>query len=409
MYPRLVLILALFVLPLGGVLAVPADGPVVSAPAVTSAPNLDGRVESREWARAGALSDFIDLGGDKLPRLRTQVYVCYDAANLYLGLICYDPSGQFRAEVGQRDGPIGSDDSVEMYIDTVGQRRAGETARLAVNAAGTQSDSLGDDVSQDFKWVAVTTRNADNWSAEIALPFSRGIGPKPGDSWLINVGRHVARTGELSSWSAVARSFGEMDRLGTLLFSGPPYRVVTADLGNLWLGQNTAHFEVTALGTPPAGAAQNLNTRVDGRRVVDGFFNAVRLRLGDKPLAVDAPYRVSSERSKVVFSLTDEKDVPAWRSTSYPLEAPPVLAGLAGLESALSAALLTWSALPEGDGKAARWDQLQELLSAWHQLSAQLAERDKLSPAQYAGLLAQAQFLESAVRTLQVQMSGTSD
>jgi hypothetical protein len=131
----------------------------------------------------------------------------------------------------------------------------------------------------------------------------------------------------------------------------------------------------------------------------------VRLHVAGNPLAVDAPYRVSSERSKVVFSLSDEKDQPAWRTTSYPIETPAVIAGLAGLESALSAALLSWSALPEGDRKAGLWDQLAELLGAWQQLSAHLADRDHLTPPQYAGLLTQAGFLQNAALALQTQIS----
>jgi hypothetical protein len=409
-YVKLALILALLAWLVPACVAEPnADAPVVSVPQTPVPPTLDGRVEAREWAHAAVLSDFVAVGDTRLPALRTQVYVMYDATNLYLGAICYDPTGQFRTEVTQRDGPVLTDDSLEVFIDTVGERKYGETAHLAVNAAGIQYDALGDDATQDFKWTSVTARGADFWSVEIALPFARGIGPKVGDSWLINVGRHVARTGEVSSWCPVSRGVGEMDKLGTLLFSGPPYRVVLADLGNLWLGDNTAHFEVQYLGgSPGPGAAsfEKLNTRVDGRSTADRFFNSVRLHVTDRTLAAESPYRVSSEHSTVVFSLSDSQGETAWRSAPYPITAPLVTGGLSGLESALSGALLAWSALPEGPHKAELWDNLSELLTAWQSLSAQAARRDSLPPAEYAGLLTQANQLQTAAESLKAEAAG---
>ena len=408
MYARIGMIAVVLALLLPAVQAAVSDAPIVSVPQTAPTPSLDGKVEVREWAKAAALSDFVAVGGARMPALRTQVFISYDATNLYLAAICYDPSGQFKADVTQRDGPLFTDDCFELHIDTVGQRKSSETAHLAVNAGGAQYDALGDDASQDFKWTAVAARNADNWSVEIALPFARGIGPKVGDSWLISVGRRVARTGEQSSWAPVGKSFAEMDRLGSLLFSGPPYRVVATDLGNLWLGQNTAHFEVQYLGASPGpgpSASQKLNVRVESGRPADRFFNAVKLRVEDKPLAMEAPYRVSSERSTVVFSLTNGKGQAAWRSAPYPIEAPPVVGALQGLETTLSATLVAWSALPEGARKAALWDSLSELLTAWQLLAQRIAQRETMPPEEYAGLLTQANVLENAAAGLKAQMT----
>ncbi|NLO73963.1 MAG: hypothetical protein GX100_07640 [candidate division WS1 bacterium] len=408
MHIRLAWTLALLALLAPALSAAVSDGPVVSVPALTQPPTMDGRVEAREWARAAVLSDFVTLGGARLPMLRTQVFLAYDAINLYLGAICYDPSGPIQAEVLQRDGPVFTDDYLDLYIDTVGQRKSSETARLTINAAGTQYDALGNDVSQDFKWAALTARGSGTWSLEMALPFARGIGPKVGDSWLINVARHVARTGEISSWSPVNRNLGEMDRLGTLLFSGPPFRVAVADLGSLWFGDGTAHFEVQRLaGSPGSDTSppEKLNARVEGRRSADRFFNAVKLHIGEKPLAVEAPYHVASEGSTVIFSLTDPRGQVAWRAAPYPLAAAPVAPALHKLEGTLCAALLAWSALPEGPRKTEAWENLSELMTAWQDLSQKTARRDTLSYEQYAGLLTQTNLLQHTAESFQAQLA----
>ena len=299
MHIRLAWTLALLALLAPALSAAVSDGPVVSVPALTQPPTMDGRVEAREWARAAVLSDFVTLGGARLPMLRTQVFLAYDAINLYLGAICYDPSGPIQAEVLQRDGPVFTDDYLDLYIDTVGQRKSSETARMTITAAGTQYDAHGNDVR------------------------------------------------------------------------------------------------------PP----EKLNARVEGRRSADRLFNAVKLDIGVKPLAVEAPYLVASEGSTVIFSLTDPRGQVAWRSAPYPLAAAPVAPALHKLEGTLCAALLAWSALPEGPRKTEAWENLSELMTAWQDLSQKTARRDTLSYEQYAGLLTQTNLLQHTAESFQAQLA----
>ena len=107
----------------------------------------------------------------------------------------------------------------------------------------------------------------------------------------------------------------------------------------------------------------------------------------------------------MTFSFADAKGQTAWRSASYPLVTAPVTPELQKLEATMSAALLAWSALPEGPRKAELWDNLSELLGAWQGLSRQMAVRDTLTAPQYAGLLTQAGMLRNAAEGLKAEIT----
>ncbi len=398
----------MYVVLLGAVSCVCAEAaytpPVVSVPLTTKAPQLDGRLEAAEWARAGVLSDFVLVGGASLPALPTTVYMQYDASNLYVGVFCSDPNpGGLKVEATRRDGAVLQDDCVELFFDTLLQRK--DVAHLAVNAANVQFDAWNEDVTQDFKWTSAVQRLPDGWSVEIALPFAQGIGPKVGDTWLMNVGRSAPGLGEKSCWVATTNSFMELDRLGTLIFSGPPFRVSLRGLGDLWLGQNLAQVEVASLTGGSAPLAAKLNARVEGAFPANGSFNAVKIKVSTEPTVWEVPYRVPGDGlSTVIFSVTDEKGTAAWRSAPYPVNIPPLTAALQRLERALSEALVIWSRLEAGEQRESLAASLTEMQTAWEGINARvLAQRQIADRTQYASLLAEVDFLAQAAEALKAQ------
>lgn len=380
--------------------------PVVSVPEVTKAPQVDGNVEAAEWAQAAVLSDFVRLGGDRLPTLRTTVYAQYDAGNFYLAAVCSDAgTGSLRAQADKRDGPVLEDDCLELVIDTVGQRK--DAAHLAVSAANIQYDAWNADATQDFKWASATTRGPEGWNVELALPFARGIGPAVGDSWLINVIRHAPGAGESSSWAPVLQSSAELDRLGPLIFSGPPFRVVQRRLGDLWLGQNMAQLEVGTWKPTAGGLAAKLNARVDsgGRSTV----HMEKLTVGAQPTTIGLSYRVPADgRSSVTFALTiagaGDKTIVAWRSAPYPIDVPPVSAELQALEKTLTEGLVAWAGLPPGERKDTLKQNLEELLTAHQSLSQRVGQRQGLSREDYGNLLLEVQLLKQTAEALAAQV-----
>jgi len=406
--PVLLTLLAI-ALPLCGWAAQPFTPPVVSVPAVTAGPVVDGRVEPAEWAQAAVLSDFVTLGANALPSLPTKVFLQYDASNFYLGAICYDPHPEaLQALAVQRDGPVTADDCLQLFVDTVGQRTS--VAHLAVNAAGTQFDAFAGDISQDFKWTVACAQQAEGWSIELALPFARGIGPEVGDTWLLNVGRYGPGPDESSCWAPAQDSFDELDRLGTLIFSGPPFRVAMQRLGELWLGANLAQFEVQSLIPTTEPVPVKLNVRVMGENRADHYFHAEKLTVGTEATLCAIPFHVSSDGpSTIVFSLTDGQGLVAWRSAAYAIEIPPVRKAMRELEADLSDTLKAWSRLSAGEQKTESGEDLTEVLSAWRALDQRLQQREAMSAEQYANLLTEVNLLQRAAQALAVQVSSAGE
>ncbi len=220
--------------------------PVVSVALLDKAPEIDGTVDRREWGQAAVLSDFITLGGRACAPLPTVVYLGYTKEALYVGAKLFDPKPQqLRREVIQRDGEVWRDDCLELFIDTSGERQ--DYAHLAVNALGTKYDSYDRIVTEDFQWDAAATVQDDGWSVEIRLPFANQVAPRPGDKWILEVGRNAARADVLSSWGYHNKSFHEPQNFGSLIFGGRPCRVTIDDLGAMWLGQNTAFISFRPL------------------------------------------------------------------------------------------------------------------------------------------------------------------
>ena len=383
------------------------EAPVISVPLVSKGPVMDGKVDPAQWAQAAVLSDFVVGGGQKLPTLHTTVYVEYDATNFYLAAVCSDPNAaNLKTAAEKRDGPVLADDCVQVAIDTVGQRK--DVALLAVNAANVQYDAWNGDVSQSFKWESATSRGPDGWSLEMAVPFARGIGPAVGDSWLINVGRNAPGAGELSSWAPVDKSLEEKDRLGPLTFSGPPFRVKLRSLGELWVGKDLAQVEVGSWKSgPPLGA--KLNARVDGGGRSETAME--KITVGAEPSVIGMSYHVAADgHSAVTFALTvpgrEGKAVVVWRSAAYPIDVPAVTAALETLEKTLSETSEAWARMPAGAPKDALQASLGEVLTGWQNLAHRVAQRQSLSPADYSGLLTEAQSLNSTAQALQGQATG---
>ena len=378
--------------------------PVISVPLVTKAPVIDGKLDPAEWAGAAVLSDFVTLGGDKLPTLHTTVYLEYDATNFYLAAICSDPNAaNLKTTADKRDGPVLEDDCVQLAVDTVGQRK--DVALLAVNAANVQYDAWNGDASQGFKWQSATSRGPDGWSVELALPFNSGIGPAMGDSWLINVERNAPGVGETSSWAPVVKSLLEIDRLGPLIFSGPPFRVSIHGLGDLTLGKNLAQMEISA-GKSSGPTTAKLNARVESGGRSDVTME--KIAVGAEPSVIRMSYRVPADgHSTVTFALTvagaQGKAIVAWRSAAYPVDVPPVTAGLQTLEKTLSETAEAWARMPAGESRDAAQRNLGELLTAWQNLAHRVEQREGLSRQDYAALLTEAQMLNATALDLQKQ------
>jgi hypothetical protein len=174
----------------------------VQATRITTAIDLDGRLDEAAWASAPAVEGF----RQKEPRegspstMRTVVRVVYDDDALYVGAKLYDPApDSIIARLGRRDNDGGSD-AFMVGIDPFHDRRSGYF--FGVNAAGvlvdgTMSNDSWMDDSWDGVWAGRTVRDAEGWTVEIKIPYSQIRFPKAEvQTWGINFARMIPRRQE---------------------------------------------------------------------------------------------------------------------------------------------------------------------------------------------------------------------
>lgn len=195
----------------------PAARPVLQAARLAAPPTLDGRVDADEWAGAAVLGAFTQLEPQEgAPGSeRTEVRLGYDTENLYVAARCWDsdPSAVVANNLTRDNEIMTYEDTVEIILDTFHDRQNGFL--FAVNPLGAQLDAIvrheGEEVNLDWDgiWQSAAARDAEGWSAEIAIPFKTLRFPDVDEqTWGLNVGRFIARKREQSFWTPLSRSYG---------------------------------------------------------------------------------------------------------------------------------------------------------------------------------------------------------
>ncbi len=181
------------------------------------APDLDGQVDTEEWAAAGRL-ELRDALTGQAPTDATTVRVGYDDANLYISYVCAesDVEGtQFVQKVTQRDGPVWSDDCAEILVQP--EPPDGEYFHFAINSAGIIYDAFNQASAWNSGAVAAATvdEQGRRWSLEIGIPWGdlKVDRPPLGRSWRLNLCREQYPQKTLQAWSPT-RSFHRVDRFG---------------------------------------------------------------------------------------------------------------------------------------------------------------------------------------------------
>jgi len=131
------------------------------------------------WQTAPA-SEFVKFVGNDLVKelyVGATAKVCYDAANLYIGVELMEPAiGELNKRFTQRDDPIWGDDCVEVFIapDYTAPKRY---VHLAVNPINTQTDQQsrgmrGFDQSWNGDWTSAAAIGKDRWVVEMRVPWT---------------------------------------------------------------------------------------------------------------------------------------------------------------------------------------------------------------------------------------------
>ncbi len=189
---------------------------VVNIHRFSSAPVIDGDLGDPVWQEGNLLTNFIQLEPNlgQPSTQKTEVWMGYDSRNLYLAIRCYDTNPAKLLTGSMRiDADLTNDDNVSIIVDTFHDRRNGYL--FSVNPIGAKTDALirneGEEINVDWNglWNAVTRRDAQGWTAEIAIPFKTLRFPNtPEQSWGFNIRRFNPRTQEASFWKPVGRHPG---------------------------------------------------------------------------------------------------------------------------------------------------------------------------------------------------------
>jgi Carbohydrate family 9 binding domain-like len=192
--------------------------------APNEAPIIDGDLTDPIWSKAQAIDEFYQLDPDTGDpgSEPTVVRFLYDDNNLYVGIYAYDRDpGSIVATNKSRDGMLGVDDTVRIYLDPQNTRR--NSYYFEMNALGARVDALIQNNTDYIKewntiWTGRGMRTENGFSVEMAIPF-RDLSYDPSKpDWVLEISRNIRRKGERIRWGAInaATQFSDITNSGTL-------------------------------------------------------------------------------------------------------------------------------------------------------------------------------------------------
>jgi len=188
------------------------------------APIIDGDPSDAAWAKAVPIDEFYQLDPDtgQPGSEPTVVRFLYDETNLYVSIYAYDREPEnIVATNKSRDGMLGVDDTLRIYLDPQNTRR--NSYYFEMNSLGARVDALIQNNTDYIKewntiWTGRAMRMDDGFSVEMAIPF-RDLSYDPDKpDWVVEISRNIRRKGERIRWGAIsaATSFSDISNSGTL-------------------------------------------------------------------------------------------------------------------------------------------------------------------------------------------------
>lgn len=254
--------------------------PTATAVRLDAPPKLDGQLTEAVWQGPAPIRDSVILNSPEPARNQTEAWLAFDTDTLYVAVKAHDTEmDKLRATVTERDGKLFSDDVIEVFLDVAHDRF--HFLQLAFNPLGAQWDGAGDAAGWlpdwDGLWTVKTSRGADFWSAEVAIPFATlGLSAASGPVWGFNVCRERPADGELSCWSQTGSRFGVPSAFGEIEVGADlepfAFELIVTDWGQGALGSNSLRATIsnagaaareltlTATVTAPDGASRTSRT-----------------------------------------------------------------------------------------------------------------------------------------------------
>jgi hypothetical protein len=278
----------------------PAPGApkLVTIARADTAPVIDGVLDEPVWATATLIEDLHQLNPVEYapPSQRTEIRLFYDDNALYVSARLWDDDAEhITAQVLRQGEGLGSEDRFAVIIDPYLDRRSGY--RFQVNPNGVRWDGLYQNTTQlesnwEGIWQGEATRDADGWTAEIAIPFKTLSFNPNTDQWGINFERTIERNGETLGWVSRNRQLNP-GVAGTVQgFTGLQQGRGLDVVPSVSVTEKKTYGEITSTDsslepsldvfyklTPSLNAALTLNTDFSATEVDDRQVNLTRFSL----------------------------------------------------------------------------------------------------------------------------------
>ncbi|MFT5370152.1 MAG: hypothetical protein ACI8V2_005131 [Candidatus Latescibacterota bacterium] len=187
------------------------------------APQIDGRLDDQIWSRLTPVTDFTqrDPHYGQRPSQKTEVRFCYDEANLYIGVRCFDSNPEnIVKRLSYRERDMYTGDTFAIFIDSRHDHRTG--VKFGTNPMGMREDSARyndyqRDNSWDGLWWVETSIDSLGWVAEFKIPFKNfRFSSQKEQIWGLNMQRSIRHTNEQAFWKPIDRDDGSILRMSKL-------------------------------------------------------------------------------------------------------------------------------------------------------------------------------------------------
>ena len=203
-------------LPPATILRSAAGGATVRAVRISEPLNLDGRLDESVYTAVPPIGDFIqqEPREGELATEQTDVWILFDARNLYVSARCWDsqPEREVANEMRRDASGIVQNESFGITLDTFGDKRNG-LVFMTSSLGGLRDSGVTDETSNNLEWNTVwdarTARFENGWIVEFVIPF-KSLRYKPGSDqlWGIQVRREVRWKNETSFLTLVPAFLG---------------------------------------------------------------------------------------------------------------------------------------------------------------------------------------------------------
>lgn len=196
---------------------------------------IDGKLNEDSWKKAKINSNFNQTyPTDTLSALsKTDVSVCFDDKNLYIGAVCHDKiEGDFIIQSLKRDYSFPVSDAFAVMLNPSQDKTNGFS--FSVNPMGAQREGVlqsggvyGVTTAWDAKWFSEVSIEKDKWILEMQIPLASIRFTEKDTLWGINFIRNDLKRNETSSWSRVPQNFnvGNLSFTGKMKWETPPKKV----------------------------------------------------------------------------------------------------------------------------------------------------------------------------------------